>query len=458
MAKHVVFRSQAKRMNRVNWRFRALVAAFTLFIVGGFYFGYTFLSITMELLELQRNPGVARTPVVVAGPSTNPSAPPQTTITQPKPGERVNVLLLGLDQRPEAGGDPSRSDTIMIATLEPRTKTAALLSVPRDLWAAIPRGPGDVVYNKINTGHFFGQYWKYPDGNNPDGGPELAKRTIEYNLGIPIHYYVRVDFRGFEKAVDLIGGLEIDVPKEIYDPAYPTDRVPNETITLHFPPGPQKMDGERALQYARTRNADSDFGRMARQRQVLMAFRDQAVRLDLLPKLPSLLGLMKDSFDTDMPLDQILALGNLARGVKPDNIETHVIDPSMVIPDQPVVGALLPKHDEIQKKISQIFFDPLLREEAAAIEVQNGTLRDGLASATADVLTTWGFQVAHVRQADSSDLNDTQILYFTNKDYTVRKLATLLRVNPSAIQKTERPPGSDVDITVILGKDANPPS
>ncbi len=451
--KRQIFRSHARK-GGADWRLRALMIGFVLFVVGGLYFGYVFLSIATELLALRSGSLPPLPPAPAVGP-VNPNPPAQTRPGQspPRAGERINVLLLGLDQRPADTGSPSRSDTMMVATIEPRTGTAALLSIPRDLWVAIPGMDGGTMYHKVNTAHFWGQYWRYPDGKNDNGGPELAKRTVEYNLGIRIHYYVRIDFKGFEKAVDLIGGLDIDVPHDIVDHAYPLENDVGVT-TVRFSAGRQHMDGKTALRYARTRNPDNDFGRMARQRQVLMAFREQALRLDLVPKLPQLVTTMRDAFDTDIPWDQMLSLANLARGVEAESITTHAIDSSMVVWNEPIEGALLPKQAEIQKLISEVFFDPLLKEEAATIELQNGTSKDGLAGATGEMLSRRGFNVTRVQQADANTYAQTQIYLYAQKEYTAQLLASILHVDQANIHTDRRPPGSDVDIRVVLGKDA----
>ncbi|MHB1133995.1 MAG: LCP family protein [Chloroflexota bacterium] len=457
MGQPLYFRSHT-RGPRPNWRVRLLLTGFVLYVAGGFYFGYIFVSIATQLLALQTGgamPQLPSPPGVAAVAPEPPAAVPPSIV--PTSGGRVNVLLLGLDQRPVENGQPSRSDTIMVATLEPRSQSAALLSIPRDLWVAFPQNAAGLTGHKVNTAHFFGQDWKYPDGKNANGGPELAKRTVEYNLGIPIHYYARIDFKGFEKAVDLVDGIDIDVPNEIVDHAYPLE---NDTgvITVRFAKGKQHMNGQTALRYARTRNADSDFGRMDRQRQVLLALRDKAMRLDVLPRLPQLLGVLRESFDTDMPLDQMLGLANTVRSVKAENIVSHPVTPDMIIPDEPIVGAMLPKQAEFEKLISEVFFDPLLKEEAATIEVQNGTVRDGLAGAWAEALDQRGFHVSRYRQADNTAYAQTQIWDYGNKAYTVQQLATMLRVSPAQIQKAARPADITADIRVVLGKDAAAPA
>ncbi len=125
--------------------------------------------------------------------------------------ERVNILVMGIDARPGEEG-PWRTDTMMVLTVDPLTLSAGMLSIPRDLWVPIP-GYGE---GRINTANYLGDAYDYPGG-----GPALAARTVQYNLGVPIHHYVRVDFSAFVHLVDLIGGIDIYVPEEINDPWYP---------------------------------------------------------------------------------------------------------------------------------------------------------------------------------------------------------------------------------------------
>ncbi|MHB1006572.1 MAG: LCP family protein [Chloroflexota bacterium] len=443
---------------RTDWRLRGLMFGFALFVAGGLYFGYVFVSIAFDLLELQTGADLPNLPTapVVGQTNPNPVNAEQPLSAAPRSGERINILLLGLDQRPRDNGEASRSDTMIVASLDPRTQTAAMLSIPRDLWVSIPTMDRSVMYHKVNTAHFWGDFWKYPDGKSTGGGPLLAMRTVEYNLGIRIHYYARIDFKGFQKAIDLLGGIDINVPKEIVDTEYPAEDDVN-VITVVFKPGLQRMDGKTALRYARTRHADSDFGRMERQRQVLIAVRDRALRLDILPKLPELIGTMRDAFDTDIPLDQMLSLANLGRNLKSDGIVSRAIDVSMIEPDEPIEGALLPKQREIGKLVTELFADSVLKEEAATVEVQNGTTRDGLATSTAQMLRERGFQVSRTAQADGNTYAQTQIFIYGDADYTAQQLANVLHVSPSLIHKVPKPANMDVDVRIVLGKDAETP-
>jgi LCP family protein required for cell wall assembly len=163
---------------------------------------------------------------------------------------------------------------MLVVSVDPESKSAGMLSMPRDLWVEIP---GDGM-DRINTAYMYGDL-----NQSPGGGPALAKKTVQYNLGEPIHYYVRVNFQVFQQVIDLMGGVDIYVEHDINDPLYPDMNYGYDP--LRIPSGWQHMDGALALKYARTRHGSSDFERMHRQQQVMLAVRDKVTQLQLLPKL-----------------------------------------------------------------------------------------------------------------------------------------------------------------------------
>jgi len=426
---------------RKNRSFASLLAyvLIAIFVAGGIYAGCIFASSVASMIEIG--------PVSISVP--RPPAPAISGITSDSPvwkgDERVNILLLGLDQREDQKGQPTRSDTIIVLTIDPRTKSAGMLSLPRDLWVPIP-GHGE---NKINTGYFFGEVDKR--GN----GPILAMRTVEDFLGIPIHHYAVVDFQGFEKLIDAIGGVTIDVEKPIRDDEYPTPDY--GTISIYIPAGVQHMDGQRALQYARTRHADSDFGRIKRQQQVLIAARNQVMRLDIIPKLPNMLGILQESIKTDLAPADILALAGLLREIDSENIISRSIEPSMVNDVNGDGTVLIVKRNELAKLMAEVFSDPRVRREAASIEVQNGTSREGLANSTATSLKNLGYDVEKIGNADRSDYRESTIIDFAGKEATTNSLAKLLNVPSKNVRSASAKGSADVDILVILGQDARVP-
>ncbi|MBU2595702.1 LCP family protein, partial [Patescibacteria group bacterium] len=167
---------------------------------------------------------------------------------------RINILLLGIGGPGHDGAD--LTDTMMVVSVDPINKTVAMLSIPRDLWVKIP-GNGE---SKINAVHSYGEQNKKKFGD----GPTVSKQIVSQILDLPIHYYARMDFEGFKKLVDQVGGIEIKVEKDIVDPYYPDDRT-GKNITYRVREGEQHMDGAQALKYARSRYTTSDFDRARRQ-------------------------------------------------------------------------------------------------------------------------------------------------------------------------------------------------
>lgn len=237
--------------------------------------------------------------------------------------ERVNVLLLGIDQRAGERERAYRTDTMIVFTLDPLTLEAGVLSIPRDLWVPVP-GNFDQVNYRINQANFLGDAFDYPGG-----GIALARKTVENFLGIPIHFVARINFTAFEYLIDRIGGIVIDVPEPIYDPAYPTEDYGVEVFAL--PAGLQTMDGMTALKYARTRHSQNgDFDRARRQQQVIMAVReklkDPRVLASLIAHAPEILSELSNSIKTDMTLDQMQQLAVLAQKVEREKIKFEVLD------------------------------------------------------------------------------------------------------------------------------------
>ncbi len=378
---------------------------------------------------------------------------------------RVTVLVLGIDERAQETG-PWRTDTIILTTLNPVTKQAGVLSIPRDLWVPIPG------YNsgRINTAHFLGDLYGYEGG-----GPALAKATVEYNFGEPINYYVRLNFQGFVKIVDLIGGVDIYVEQRIDDPQYPDGYYGVEHLVIE--PGWHHFDGEMALKYARTRHGSSDFARARRQQQVMLAVLDRITSLDLLPDLarnaPKIYQTLEDSIQTDLALDQILALANLATQVEHENIRFGVIDATCTenwtTPDGAQV--LIPLRDQMRRVVSYVFWEDVTptpaatnappataipaitpTPENATIAVLNGTTRAGLAGSTGAYLKDHGVSVSKVDNADRQDYANSLVILNHDKPATAARLIELLHLPSTALTRGSDP-NAPYDIVIILGAD-----
>jgi len=261
--------------------------------------------------------------------------------------ERFTVLLMGWDRRP---GDPPdaayRTDTMMLASLDPATGRIGVLSIPRDLYVNIP---GYNQLQRVNSAYVLGEL------RQPGYGPHLAMETVQYNLGMRIHDYLIVDFNAFITVIDAIGGIDVDVETTINDPQYPDMFYGYEPFYL--PAGQHHLDGATALKYARTRHGSNDFRRAERQQQVLFAIRDQALNVANLPQLvvaaPTIWASIREGVRTGLTFDQLLRLAWYVKDIPAENIRTGVIDEhyisfyttpdgqSVVIPNRYALGPLM---------------------------------------------------------------------------------------------------------------------
>lgn len=297
-------------------------------------------------LELEQDGPAAIIEVEVeAGPT--PTLIP--TIERPTDTNRTNILLMGIDRRP---GEPfiSRTDSMMVLSINPDNNTASILSIPRDLYVLIPGRGRD----RINTAFVWGA-----SGNNPAGGAALAMQTVEYNLGIHIHHYVLVDFAAVINGVNTLGGIDVNVPFNINDPTFPDMNYGYDP--LFIPAGLQHLDGELALKYARTRHVDNDFGRAARQQQVVLAVKDKLLGRGiaaLIQDAPALYQQVEQGIRTDMSLDKLLQLGLLVNDVPSENIRNAVLDHTYVTNHLTQAGAqvLILINDRASPLIQELFY------------------------------------------------------------------------------------------------------
>jgi LCP family protein required for cell wall assembly len=213
---------------------------------------------------------------------------------------------MGIDQRPDeaaAAGDPGRTDTMLLVSLDFDAHKAAMVSIPRDGFVVIP----DHGNERVNAAYTLGEL------DQRGAGPALAKRTVAQLFAVPIDRFALVDVHAMERIIDTLGGIWIDNPTHLVDTQYPTDDY--RTITIDIPAGRRLMDGVTAVEYARTRHPDSDYGRQARQQQVLLAIRDQALQIQALPRLPQLVPEIQALVQTDLSPLEIGQLLAFARGL-----------------------------------------------------------------------------------------------------------------------------------------------
>lgn len=377
----------------------------------------------------------------------------------------ANVLLIGTDERPGHPEEGVRSDTLILVRLDAAGRWVSMLSIPRDTQVDLL----DIGTTKINVA--YGQGYAraeelYGPGTSPQqGGMSLAAETVEKFLdlrrrGMRVDYTAQINFGGFAGLIDALGGITIDVPQPIIDDEYPTPDF--GTMRVEFQPGVQRMDGERALIYARTRHADSDFGRAERQQQVVRAILSEfqsRSRIGQITVLPVLLrSVAGDEGNpppvlTTMPIDRIdvlLGLIGLAGGLDPDAIGQLRLGPEQLQAEEG--SNLIWDPDGVQILLDRFVAPPNEASEAATVQVFNGTAVDGLARDVSFELERAGFRVIVPDNAPPGDYPRTIVYNVGEKPATSRRLARAL--NAEVVQGA--PPGvvAEADIVVILGADA----
>lgn len=361
-------------------------------------------------------------------------------------GDWLSILLIGLDSTENL--QVQNTDVIIVALVNKDTKQVSLLSVPRDLWVYIPRHG----WSRINTAHKLG----YQDGY-PGEGPGLLRDTVAVNLGILVHHWARVDFAGFTKVIDELGGVDITVTCPV-NLDYRADDPGDDQI---LEPGLHHMDGATALRYVRTRRGVSDFERAGRQQQLLRALWAQRRNVGL-DNVLDLFSALTKSIDTDLGLREIPPLASVAVALEPQRIRSRYIGRAQTedwVTDQGW-QVLLPRTDQIQAVVAGLYAPPAAGEdqaagEGAAIEVLNGTDRAYLPQVAVDELRWHGLTAAAGGQADRTDYADTQLIIFEDKPKAVALLAQVLQIKPQNVL-LQIDPGQPVDLRVILGAAYNP--
>jgi LCP family protein required for cell wall assembly len=373
-----------------------------------------------------------------------------------------NLLLIGVDARPDHPEEGVRGDTLIVVHLDAAGRWAGTLSIPRDTRANV-RGVGETKIN-VAYGHGYAAAEElFGPGTTPEqGGMALAAQTVEQFLELPrrgqrIDYVAAINFDGFAKIVDALGGVTIDVPRPIVDDAYPTPDL--GTTRVEFAAGVQRMDGARALIYARTRHADDDFGRAARQQQVIRAIVDELRGRSLFGKLallPRLRDGLRGAVATTLPvarLDALLGLGWLASGLDPREINQVRLGPETAPNFQEDGSDLIWDPNELRMVVGSFLTRPSETSEAARVQVLNGTSVSGLAGRESLRLEQAGFTMIPPGNAPAADTQQTVVYDVRGKPRTSRRLAEEL----GAELRAGPPPDgvmSEADIVVILGQDA----
>lgn len=265
---------------------------------------------------------------------TEANAPTPTATPTPDPLAPYSILLMGYGGGKHEGG--LLTDSIMVAKIDPRKEQTTLISIPRDLWVPIPINGDETKNFKINAAYAIGSDDRqYPNKKiefmGRAGGGEMAKSIVEKVVGFKIDYFVALDFQGFTKTIDILGGIDVKVQNTFDDPMYPIEENINDTCgktdeeikaltatmsgekleqqftcryeNLHFDKGLQHMDGTTALKFARSRHSlqdGGDFNRAGRQRLILTAVRDRVISIGFIPKIIPTIQALTSNLTTDI--------------------------------------------------------------------------------------------------------------------------------------------------------------
>lgn len=382
---------------------------------------------------------------------------------------RVNVLLLG------KGGPgheaPDLTDTILLASIDPIQNEAALVSVPRDLYVETESG----YETKINAIYSLAKQARLANGDETesdlqaaeDAGLNAIKSSVSEVLGVPVHYYVMVDFTGFKEAINTVGGVTVNVEEPLYDSSVAWLLGGNPLIADE---GLQTFDGDRALLYARSRkgSARGDFDRTERQRQIIVALQQKVLSVGTFAnpfKVVELMNNLGQHVRTDLNgLSELKRFYEIGQNISSDNVVSlGLADPPNVLVATDNIGGLsivaptagLFQYDEIRSYIRNTIRDPFLRKENARVLILNGTTTAGLATETMEELKSYGYNVIGVDNAPTSNYINNVLIDNTNgqmrytKSYIERRLGLI-----ATTQLPQDVPGIEqADFVIILGTD-----
>jgi LCP family protein required for cell wall assembly len=401
-------------------------------------------------------------------------APSSTPVSSPPPTwngtERLNVLLIGSDVRPEIVGH--NTDTLILVSVDPKTKQVAMFSLPRDTinvplppsWPA-SRVWGGVYPNKINSLYMraVGSPSLFP-GNSRTRGYNALKGALGELYGLDIRYYIEVDFTGFKSVIDTLGGVVIDVQAPVTDDHYPTEDDRSH-LNLYIPTGIQQMNGTQALAYARARNKTNDFDRAERQQRVILSLRRQATPQNLLVpgRLEALVSAIKRAVHTDIPPDLFPQMAALGQEADTRAVRSLVFTPPLFQTECVSCYSLNPKVSVIRRAVrAALSADPSkeiqaleVAREGAQVTVLNGSGKSGQAVDTATYLASLGMN-AHVPstnngRADKLTYQQTVITVYNGAESRLPETVNVLEqtFGVSVVRLTD--PKVKVDVIVITG-------
>lgn len=449
-----------------GWKVVGFVIA--LFLVGFSVFGYKVIATSNKITTAEKS---------ILGQLKDLLFSANQTLAGEK-DDRLNILLMAIGGEGHSG--ENLADTIMVASIRPSDNSVALLSIPRDLYVQVP---DESFFSKLNAVHAYGESQK------KDNGPQLLKRKVEEITGLPIHYYGRVDFIAFKSLVDTVGGVDITIKNEFVDYWH----------KISFPAGTEKMNGERALAYARARYVEGpeggDFKRTQRQQQLLLAVRDKVFSVNTsfdFTRINGILNSLSDNIRTDMQLWEMKRFFEMARQIDHSKVGSVILvtgPNGVLVGSTEVLGGtpasiLKTRTGDYSetKQIAQNLFagasqgkviqptpqdglayeptpTPSASPEATpeikpTVEIRNGTNVTGLAKKTEDTLEKKGYEVLAIGNATNRSTPETTLYVINTKRLESAKVLAedLEAKSDSGLPKGEA--ATQADILIILGADA----
>ncbi len=391
-------------------------------------------------------------PTVAAPPPPSEAGAAPAPLPALTDADTLNFLLIGSDKRP---GASFRTDTMVVVILWPKEGQVSMISVPRDLWIYIPT----VGMQRINTAYQSGETTGYPGG-----GPGLLRDTIAYNLGIRIDHMAMVEFDGFRRIVDTLGGVDVPVACPYTDwrlinPSYDPNNEANWSLYT-VPSGVDHMDGDLALWYARSRMKSNDFDRGRRQQEVLRAILARALSTDALSRIPELYSAFTGTITSDVGLADLVKLALYAPRLPSASIRSYYIRPPYVSNWVTPGGAqvLLPNQAALEQMLAQAtsLSNVTTQRESITVEVENGTNNAGWDTLAASRLNYGGYNTS-LLAADRQDYSSSVLVDFTTgqdagaRDMLLRGLGLY-----SATVLSSPDANSPVQYRLVIGYDYKP--
>jgi len=382
-------------------------------------------------------------------PKHGDAAPSQGSVLRPLPPpfpgvERLRLMLIGADERK---GDVGRSDTLMVLQVNPTLRRATLLSLPRDLRVEIP-GHG---HNKINAAFAY-------------GGPELSKQTVEQYLGLTLDGYVKINIEGFVKAVDTLGGVDINVEDVEGKGRGMNYDCPGDGLVIHLFPGPQHLTGYKAMGYVRYRHSNipgkggTDFDRARRQQKLLGALLAQKLRVQNIPALMKAGQQVFGCVKTTISWREMFDLMRLMKELEPGALKSATLEGR----DEMLHGVYYCVADDARRQQLLAEAEDFLNgvggtlAEATgpvAVEVLNGYTVPGAAAKASAKLTAKGYKILRVGNATTRNYTKTTVLYRGDTEIQARAIADLLGGAQLELDPSGAAPEGTAQVQVTLGKD-----